>query len=144
LSLTEERERDRETAQARSQAAPQKPRDELRDDILSLLLAQQVEVTADYARRGRAHRNLANVELVEAWKAAFRAYSREPGPGPLQTAMQDFQAELDIRQIALPFDSVREEMDRLAAAAAAVLGRLKADPEHLEDVDSDLRTDVVL
>ena len=44
----------------------------MRDDIASMFLAEQMDFAADYVKRGRAHRNLTDAELNEAWKAAFR------------------------------------------------------------------------
>jgi hypothetical protein len=107
-----------------------------------MLLAKEVDFAADYVRRGRAHRNLTNVEVREAWVAAFRAYSREPGPGPLQSALQDFQAELDLRGIAPPFDAVQVDLNRLVEAAKRVSEQLRADPERLEDINRDLRVEI--
>ena len=115
----------------------------MRDDIASMFLAEQMDFAADYVKRGRAHRNLTDAELNEAWKAAFRAHSHEPRPGPLRRTLQDFQAELDLRQLAPPFDAVQEDLDRLKTAATEAFERLRADPERLEEVDKDLRADLI-
>jgi hypothetical protein len=116
-------------------------KDSLSDDLVSRLLDRQMAVAADYVRRGRSHHELNAAELVEAWKAAFRVYAREPGPG-LQSALHDFEAELDIRGIAVPFAEVREDWDRLKASAATVYEELEADPERLRDFDEELRAEI--
>ena len=82
---------------SKSQVRRPEPSDKMRDDLVSMLLAEQMDFAADYVRRGRAHRNLTDAELREEWKAAFRAHSQEPRPGLLRRTLQDFQAELDLR-----------------------------------------------
>ena len=127
---------------SKSQVRRPEPSDKMRDDLVSMLLAGQMDFAADYVRRGRAHRNLTDAELREEWKAAFRAHSQEPRPGLLRRTLQDFQAELDLRKLDPPFDAVREDLDRLTAAATATFEQLRADPERFEDVDKDLRADL--
>jgi hypothetical protein len=127
---------------SQSQVRRRKPSDETRDDLVSMLMAEQMDFAADYVRRGRAHRNLTDAELSEAWRAAFTAHSHVPLPGPLRRTLQDFQAELDLRKLDPPFDAVREDLDRLTAAATATFEQLRADPERFEDVDKDLRADL--
>jgi hypothetical protein len=127
---------------SQSQVRRRKPSDETRDDLVSMLMAEQMDFAADYVRRGRAHRNLTDAELSETWRAAFTAHSHVPLPGHLRGTLRDFHAELDLRQLAPPFDAVREDLDRLTAAAMETLERLRADPERFEDVEKELQADL--
>jgi hypothetical protein len=81
---------------SKSEVRRRKPSDETRDDIVSMLMAEQMDFAADYVRRGRAHRNLTDAELSEAWRAAFTAHSHVSLPGHLRGTLRDFQAELDL------------------------------------------------
>jgi hypothetical protein len=63
-------------------------------------MVEQMEFAADYVRRGRAHRNLTDAELSEAWKAAFTAQSLVPLAGHRRETLRDLQAELELRQLA--------------------------------------------
>jgi hypothetical protein len=124
------------------QVRRRKVSDKTSEDLVSMFMAEQMDFAAGYVRRGRAHRNLTDAELVEAWKAAFGALSHVPRPGHLGEILQDFQAELDLRQLAPPFDAVGEDLDRLKAAIAEIFERLRADPERFDEVEKELQADL--
>jgi hypothetical protein len=115
---------------SKSQVRRPEPSDKMRDDLVSMLLAGQMDFAADYVRRGRAHRNLTDAELREEWKAAFRAHSQEPRPGLLRRTLQDFQAELDLRKLDPPFDAVREDLDRAAHQPSRTIGSTGSAPSE--------------
>jgi hypothetical protein len=109
-----------------------------------MMQAKAVDAAADYVRRGRAHRGLTDADLAGAWVAAFRAYSHNPDPArPFRLALEDLEAEQNLRQIDPPFDAVRRDIERLKAAAMQVWAQLKAAPEHFEEVERDLQLDLV-
>jgi hypothetical protein len=108
-----------------------------------MMQAEMVDAAADYVRRGRAHSGLTDADLAGAWVAAFKAYSHNPGPAhPLRAIRKDLESELDLRRIDLPFDLVREGLERFMTTAQQVFERLIADPEHLREVERDLQVDL--
>jgi hypothetical protein len=129
---------------SRSGADRRKPRDRVSEDLLAMMQAKAVDAAADYVRRGRAHRGLTDADLSGAWVAAFRAYSHNPDPArPSRSALEDLEAELNLRQIDPPFDAVREDLERLKTAAMQVWEQLKATPEHFAEVERDLQLDLI-
>jgi hypothetical protein len=115
-----------------------------KNDLLAMMQAKAVDVAADYVRRGRAHRGLTDADLVAAWVAAFGAYSLDPDPArPPRSALNDFEAELNLRQIDPPFDAVREDLERLSAAAMHVFEQLKAAPDQHAEFERDLQLDLI-
>ena len=129
---------------SRSGADRRKPRDRVSEDLLAMMQAKAVDAAADYVRRGRAHRGLTDADLAGAWVAAFRAYSHNPDPArPSRSALEDLEAELNLRQIDPPFDAVREDLERLKTAAMQVWEQLKAAPEHFAEVERDLQLDLI-
>ena len=104
-----------------------------------MLLAKTVDAAADYVKRGRAHRGLTDADLAGAWVAAFRAYSGNPDPArPFRSALEDLEAELNLRQIDPPVDAVD-----LETAAMQAWERLKSFPEHYAEVKRDLLLDLI-
>jgi len=106
--------------------------------------AKAVDAAADYVRRGRAHRGLTDADLAGAWVAVFRAYSHNPDPArPSRSALEDLEAELNLRRMDPPFDAVREDLERLKTAAMQVWEQLKAAPEHFAEVERGLQLDFI-
>jgi hypothetical protein len=129
---------------SRSGADRRKPRDRVSEDLLAMMQAKAVDAAADHVRRGRAHRGLTDADLSGAWVAAFRVYSHNPDPArPSRLALEDLEAELNLRQIDPPFDAVREDLERLKTAAMQVWEQLKATPEHFAEVERDLQLDLI-
>jgi hypothetical protein len=109
-----------------------------------MMQVKAVDAAADYVTRGRAHRGLTDADLAGAWSAAFGAYSHNPDPArPFRSALEDLEAELNLRQIDPPFEAVREDLERLKAAAMQVWEQLKAAPEHFAEVQRDLQLDLI-
>jgi len=129
---------------SRSGADRRKPRDRVSEDLLAMMQAKAVDAAADYVRRGRAHRGLTDADLAGAWVAAFRAYSHNPDPArPSRSALEDLEAELNLRRMDPPFDAVREDLGRLKTAAMQVWEQRKAAPEHFAEVERDLQLDLI-
>ena len=79
------------------------------------LTTSQSLAAANYAARGRVHRDLPEQLLAEKWAAAFRATVRAPGRTDLRNIERDLSAEFKLRNIDPPYHEVTEDRERLIA-----------------------------
>jgi hypothetical protein len=82
------------------------------------LTANQSLAAANYAARGRVHRDLPDHLLAEMWVAAFRATVGAPGRADLRNIERDLSAEFKLRNIDPPHHEVLEDRERLIAQIA--------------------------
>ena len=87
--------------------------DRLYKDLIAMDDAADLERDVDYDRRGRAHRDLTDADLVDAWIVAFKAWVNDYPATSL--ALDDLSSELRLRNIDEPFDAVEEDMDQVEA-----------------------------
>lgn len=112
---------------------------QMTDDLVALFMAQQLDLTEDYVRRSRAHRDLTAADLTEAWKGAYGAYARDPASDPLKAAMIEYQAELDLRGMAVPFEAVQQDMKKLQTLVVALTA---TDPVRVAEIGRNLGPEI--
>ncbi len=90
--------------------------DPIRDLVTGFIQHRQVEESADYVVRGRAYEPLSDADLADAWINAFKAWAHDFS---MRQEMDDYGAELGLREIQPPLDRVPEEW---AAVMAKIEG----------------------
>jgi hypothetical protein len=95
--------------------------------LLDAFASQNMEIIADYVRRGRTYAGLSDQELGGQWKTAFRHMSAAPESLEALTLHDELVAEFTLRGKNPPVSEIAEEVAR---SRAAVFRRiLDADPE---------------
>jgi hypothetical protein len=110
--------------------------------VRSWLQSREVDEAADYARRGRAHVSLSDVELVEQWKAAFRAYVANFRSQKARAAECDLKAELQLRGQEPPLAEVKEDMDKLCNAAVESVREMEKSPDAYKAMNEGIASDL--
>lgn len=104
--------------------------DEMRKLVLSFLEHKTMNETADYLGRGRAHKDMPQDALTEAWVEAFNAFADDHSQG---RAMDDYKAELILRGVEPPYDRVLDRLNQLTAK----IGDLEVNQEGREAFSRD-------
>ena len=76
----------------------------------SMAAAAEVDETGEYLTRGRAYKHRSRQWLNEAWVAAFRAWFNSDLPTSYRP-VADIRAELSLRGVQPPYDTVRAELE---------------------------------
>jgi hypothetical protein len=84
----------------------------MKELLETVLGADAMEETEEYVARGRRFERLALEDLVERWKAFFKAWCRVH-TAELYREFADAGAELRLRGEELPFDAVKAEFTAL-------------------------------
>jgi hypothetical protein len=95
---------------------------------------------ADYAVRGRCHKNLSEPALNEVWIAAFREMATRPDDLERRNAVNDLDAEFELRGRTPPYLCVREYQDRYMAAISEAFANMT--DEEWADANRDLQRDI--
>jgi hypothetical protein len=96
------------------------------DEFRGWLRSETVDATADYAARGRKHKNMSGADLAAAWVSSFRKLSVDFTNPVLYAVHADLMGEYELRAEEPPYHLVADDMDRFAAAfgAARLAGQL--------------------
>jgi hypothetical protein len=109
-------------------------REKVRHVVIDFLHSRQIDENADYCRRGCRFARLSDADLMARWFTVFRAMADAPLDPSCLAETIDVEAELDLRNIAPPYDQVQPELDRWLAATDVVLQAIKRDPEMASDL----------
>ena len=131
----------------KSRKAREQSRDTEKDLVLTYLRNQGLEDTENYIRRGRSLSKVDAGELKDRWVHAFRrmvaaAQSHQRESKLNRRDRADIEAELLIRNVDLPYDAVRKEMQAFFSAADAAVKHLRRDPSRVLDVEAGLQADL--
>jgi hypothetical protein len=131
----------------KSRKAREQSRDTEKDLVLTYLRNQGLEDTENYIRRGRSLSKVDAGELKDRWVHAFRrmvaaAQSHQRESKLNRRDRADIEAELLIRNVDLPYDTVRKEMKALSSAAEAAVKALRQEPLRLSQVEAELQADL--
>lgn len=102
--------------------------------LIDFLNSRQLDVNADYCRRGRRFAGLSDTDLLARWFTVFRARDDAPLDPAFNAETFDITSELDLRHIEPPYDQVQPELDRWLAAVDVTWQACKRDPETGQDM----------
>jgi hypothetical protein len=112
----------------------------MRKDVESFAANNRVDRVANYAARGRCHRNLSEPALDEVWVAAFREMAIHPADPDRRHAVNDFDAEFELRGRLPPLLRVREYQDQYARAIFGAFAKMT--DEEQAAVNRDIQRDI--
>lgn len=98
-------------------------------ELLSLVKSARSDYVAHYANTGRQHARLSDEALTEAWQKAFRAMARSPRSSELTKREADLSAELSLRQLEPPYETVKEAAKEFISSVDRHIADLEADSE---------------
>jgi hypothetical protein len=114
-----------------------------REDVLSFLGDQRIDQVADYANRGRRHRDLSDAWLLETWLAAFRTMAANPLSEQARADEIDLAAELQLRGQLVRYDLVEDELDAYIAKVDKLSALKRGDPNEWHRINDELTRDIV-
>jgi hypothetical protein len=88
-----------------------------------------VDATADYATRGRKHRDMPDNDLSAAWVISFKNVARDFTNPQLWSIQNDLSAEYALRAETPPYGLVAEDRTRLVAAILTMAKEIGVDDE---------------
>lgn len=99
----------------------------------------EMDRTKDYFTRGRVHRGLTDVDLIDRWKAAFHALVADPASEAARAGESDLEAEIDLRGLQAPFEEMEQALNELAQRFADGVARLQMeDPAELARCEDEI------
>jgi hypothetical protein len=107
-----------ELASAVRKPAPPKVKDNVMSDeepIDSILAEDAMEKNRDYVLRGRRFRDVDTDILRQRWTETFKIWAADLANQEVLRENNDAEAELRLRQIEPPYETVKAETERLAA-----------------------------
>jgi hypothetical protein len=97
--------------------------------MIDFLESRQIDKIADYMQRGARFAPLSDDDLVARWFTTLRAMTDAPLDPSCFAEFVDVEAELDLRNIAPPYDRVQPEIDRWLAATDIAMEAIARDPQ---------------
>jgi hypothetical protein len=102
--------------------------------LIDFLESRQMDMIADYMQRGARFAPLSDDDLVAQWLTTFRAMADAPLDPSCFAEFVDVDAELDLRNIAPPYEGVQPELDRWLAATDIELQAITRDPQQRSEL----------
>ena len=93
------------------------------EEIRGWLRSVGMDDTANYAARGRKHRDMSPTDLSAAWVVSFEKLADDFGNADLHLIQNDLAAEYDLRGVEPPYDLVIDAMDRFADGVKAAMAK---------------------
>jgi hypothetical protein len=87
------------------------------------------DATADYATRGRKHRDMSDNDLSAAWVISFKNVARDFTNPQFWSIQNDLSAEYALRAETPPYGLVAEDRTRLVAAMLTMAKEIGTDDE---------------
>jgi hypothetical protein len=112
----------------------------MRKDVEGFAANNRIDRVADYAARGRCHRNLSEPALDEVWVAAFTEMAIHPADPDRRHAVNDLDAEFELRGRLPPLLRVREYQDQYARAIFGAFASMS--DEERAAANRDLQRDI--
>jgi hypothetical protein len=117
-------------------------KDPFRKDVESWFASEAADRLADYAARGRKHKNLNDQQLISAWQTAFRNLADDVRDCARRAAEEDFKSEFVLRGQAVPFGSIPDVFARfLAETDRAINDFRENDPGGFEETSRKINSD---
>jgi hypothetical protein len=106
--------------------------DRIKDLTMSIVAEATMEDTLDYVRRGRRFKKKTDgEELKQRWAATFRLLVSDLDDRRVLGELNDLGAELQLREIELPYEAVKVQVEQLIATVrplkrdgSGVLGKI--------------------
>jgi hypothetical protein len=112
----------------------------MRKDVEGFAANNRIDRVADYAARGRCHRNLSEPALNEVWIAAYREMAIHPTDPDRWHAVNDLNAEFELRGRMPPYLCVTEHQDQYARAIFGAFAKMT--DEERAAVNRDIQRDI--
>ncbi|MCK1520330.1 hypothetical protein [Bradyrhizobium sp. 17] len=91
----------------------------IKDDVLGLIASEQADHLADYLARGRKHKSLTALQLLDAWRSAFKHMADDVGDYAKRQIEEDLKQEFLARGEEPPYDVVHDDMEKFVAKVDA-------------------------
>lgn len=115
----------------------------MEDDVDGWISSTATDRLADYAERGRKHRQLSDESLNAAWITAFRKMADDVTDADRRFQEEDFKSEILLRGREPPYDLIREEFERFIAETDRAIERLRIeDPIRFEEIGQEISREV--
>ena len=109
---------------------------EFEDQVKAWIQSAEIDRSTAYLHRGRAYAALADGDLLERWKSAFRGLVADPGSERALVTASDLKSEINLRGQEAPFGEVAEALEDLNARFISEIERLQIeDPVQLAEYD---------
>jgi hypothetical protein len=112
----------------------------MRNDVEGFTANCKLNRVADYAARGRCHKHLSEPALNEMWIAAFKEMATHPDDLERRNAVNDLDAEFELRARPPPYLCVREYQDQYMAAIFEAFANMT--DEEWAAANRDLQRDI--
>ena len=99
--------------------------------MLAFMSSKQLDGDAQYAARGRKHKDLSDEALFDEWMIAFTQMAQAPSELTF-AANDDLQSEINLRGLDPPYPRVEEAFRLLQKKAREASERIKTDPDKDE------------
>lgn len=93
-------------------------------DIQAWTRSCEMDRTAEYVRRGRAHAPLTDNQLLSHWKSAFAEFAMDLGNVMKAAAESDLKCEIELRGLATPFHEVHTYLEHMHASFCKAVERM--------------------
>jgi hypothetical protein len=104
--------------------------DRIKDLTMSIVAEAAMDETLDYVKRGRRFKETDGEELKQRWAATFRLLINDLDDRQVLGALNDLGAELQLREIGLPYEAVKVQVEKLIATVRTP----EEDPESWDNV----------
>jgi hypothetical protein len=117
-------------------------KDPFRKDVESWFASEAADQVADYAARGRKHKNLTDEQLTTAWQTAFKSTADDVRDGARRAVEADLKSEFVLRGQAVPFASIRDVLERYNAETYRAIDAFREnDPALFEEISRKINSD---
>ena len=104
--------------------------DRVKDLTMSIVAEAAMDDTLDYVKRGRRFKEIDGEELKQRWAATFRLLVSDLDDRQVLGELNDLGAELQLREIELPYEAVKVQVEKLIATVRTP----EEDPESWDNV----------
>lgn len=130
-------------ASSKPKSRTRRKRDDLTTaDVRSFIESGQIDKIADYAKRGRLYAQLTDGELSEDWRQAVRVMAKDPFSFEPRRIEDDLRAEINLRGLQPPFDSVKEAFEEFISKVGEFHEELKKRPDDYQRANEELVRDI--
>jgi hypothetical protein len=105
--------------------------DDSNDELRGWAQSEVVDATANYAARGRKHRDMSDDDLSAAWVSSFTDVARDFTNPHLWSIQSDLAAEYGLRAVEPPYQLVAADRIRLVTSMEKMAKSLGADDYEL-------------
>jgi|GEM_PF-6443029 len=114
-----------------------------KDLMLPWLENMSLEKVQRYAGTGRRFSSLSTDQVKSQWAEAFKSFASNPSATEATKESDDLEAELTLRNEALPMGLVQVEWQELQKRIDRAIKDMKSDPNRLKQANAEIVEDLV-